>query len=72
MRLLLKAFALCLAAPFLGGCVVASVGGAVIGAGATVVSTTVDVAGSAVRGVAHTVSGSGKKDDSDKKSDGDS
>jgi hypothetical protein len=56
-------------APLLGGCVVASVGSAVVGAGATVVSTTVDVTGAAARGVAHTVTGSGKKDDSARKSD---
>jgi hypothetical protein len=69
MRILAKLVLLCAATPLLGGCVVASVGGAVVSAGATVVSTTVDVAGTAVKGVAHTVAGSGKKDEPKKSDD---
>jgi hypothetical protein len=70
MGMLVKLVLLSAATPLLGGCVVASVGGAIVSAGATVVSTTVDVAGTAVKGVAHTVAGSDKKDDASKKSDG--
>jgi hypothetical protein len=49
----------------LSGCAVADVAGAGISAASTVVSTTVDVAGDVVSGVADTVSG--KSDDEKKK-----
>jgi hypothetical protein len=48
----------------LSGCAVAEVGGAVVGAGVSVVSTTVDVAGDVVGGVASTVSGGSKDKES--------
>src|SRR5689334_18970371 len=55
-------------AMLLGGCVVAEVAGAGVSVATTVVTTTVDVAGSVVSGAAHTVSG---KDDDKAKSDDD-
>lgn len=68
MRLMTAVCLLGLLAAPLGGCAVVDVGSAVIGVGATVVSTTVKTTGAVVGGVVHTVTGSGKdkpKSDSD-------
>ena len=55
----------------LSGCVAVDVASAGIGAATTVVSTTVDVTSTVVKGAAHTVAGSSDDSDKDKKSDDD-
>ena len=69
MRAILTLGAIGLLGLSLSGCAVAEVAGAGVSAAATVVSTTVDVAGDVVSGVADTVSGGGDKK---KSHDGDS
>ena len=65
-------FVVSLLALLLSGCAVAEVAGAGVSVATTVVTTTVDVAGDVVSGVAHTVSGKDEKrkpdtgDDDDK------
>ena len=61
MRAILTLGAIGLLGLSLSGCAVAEVAGAGVSAAATVVSTTVDVAGDVVSGVADTVSGGGDK-----------
>jgi len=66
MKKLVSIAVLLSAAFLLSGCVVAEVGGAVVGAGVTVVSTAVDVTADGVKAVAHTVGGSDEKKADDK------
>ncbi len=70
MRTFLALNVIGLLAVSLSGCAVAEVAGAGVSAATTVVSTTVDVAGDVVSGVADTVSG-GSDSDKDKDKDKD-
>ena len=68
MRKIIVLGALLLVAPGLSGCVVATVGGAVVGGVVDVASTAVHVTGDVVSGAADIATGqSGDKDDKDKK-----
>lgn len=68
MRRIIVLGALLLVAPGLSGCVVAAVGGAVVGGAVDVASTAVHVTGDVVSGAADIATGqSGDKDDKDKK-----
>ena len=71
MRAILTFGAIGLLGFSLSGCAVAEVAGAGVSAAATVVSTTVDVAGDVVSGVADTVSGGDKKKSHDSDGGGD-
>lgn len=62
MRAIVIASTLVLLGFGLSGCVVAEVGGAVIGAGASAVGTAVDVTGDVIGGVAGAVTGSDSDD----------
>jgi hypothetical protein len=75
MRKMIVLGALLLVAPGLSGCVVAAVGGAVVGGAVDVASTAVHVTGDVVSGVADVATGQtgdSDKDKDKKKSDDDS
>lgn len=67
MRKIIVLGALLLVAPGLSGCVVAAVGGAVVGATVDVAATAVHVTGDVVSGAADIATGQSSSDDKDKK-----
>jgi hypothetical protein len=72
MRKIIVLGALLLVAPGLSGCVVAAVGGAVVGGAVDVASTAVHVTGDVVSGAADIATGQSSDDKDKKKSDDDS